>query len=320
MTSGISDVRSMDVLRRRTLPNGMEIAFQSPSEVGFFYEDVFEKEIYLRHGVTIKDGDCIFDVGANIGFFTLFVHHKCKPAAVYAFEPAPPLFRLLSANAERYGPHARLFNCGLSNESKTARFTFYPNSSGMSSFYGNKAEEKEALHSIMLNQWRSGATEMEHVLRHADDLLEERFTSEFFECRLRTLSEIINEQQITRIDLLKIDVQKSELDVLSGIATGDWEKIMQIVLEVHDIDGRLEAIKDLLSRHGFNVAVEQDEMYHDSILYNLYATRRSTLLALESDSLITPQQAHSFPQIHARARRQEQALNRKRQSMRRIGE
>ena len=294
----------------------MEIAYQSRVEVDFFFADIFEHEVYLQHGITIKDGDCIFDVGANIGFFTMFVHQKCRPAAVYAFEPAPPLFDILSRNASVYGEHAKLFNHGISNESKRATFTFYPNSSGMSSFYGDKTEEKEALRAIMINQWRNGMAQMEQVLEHADDLLEERFRSQTFECQLRTLSEVISEHQVTRIDLLKIDVQKSELDVLLGIADEDWEKIQQIVIEVHDIDGRLEIVNQLLAQHDFNVNVMQDDPYEGSVLYNVYARRRSTLMAFDDESSLMHIEQPAFEQIHTRAKNQGHALNRQRQLMR----
>lgn len=315
--SGRDDELAREFLapRRCTLPNGMEISYQSRAEVDFFYHDVIEKEVYLQHGVTVKDGDCIFDVGANIGFFTLFIHQKCTPSAVYSFEPAPPLFRILSDNASRYGKHARLFNFGLSNAPKTANFTFYPNSSGMSSFYGDKEEEKEALKAIMLNQLRNGMAEMEQVLKHADDLLEERFRSQTFACQLRTLSDVISEHNVGRIDLLKIDVQKSELDVLAGIRDDDWAKIRQIVLEVHDTDGRLTEVSALLRRHGYDLTVEQDDLYEGSTLYNLFAVRRSSLVALDRLSSVEQAEPHSFQQINDRARRQENALSRQRQLM-----
>ena len=53
-------------------------------------------------------------------------------------------------------------------------------------------------------------------------------------CQLKTISQIIREQQIEQIDLLKIDVEKSEMDVLLGIEIEDWSKIKQVFVEVHD--------------------------------------------------------------------------------------
>src|SRR5215813_11478336 len=132
-------------LRRCVLPNGMEIAYQSKAELGHFYEDIFEHQVYLRHGVTLHEGECVFDVGANIGLFTLFSHRKVNNLRIYAFEPAPPLFQILSFNTALHHVNATLFNCGISSGPKIASFTFYPQSSGMSSFYADKEEEKDAL-------------------------------------------------------------------------------------------------------------------------------------------------------------------------------
>ena len=294
-----------NVARRVVLPNRMEIAYQSRAEIEFFYQDIFEKQIYLKNGITLSEGDYVFDVGANIGMFSLFASQQCKGIRLYSFEPAPPLFEILSHNLVANGFNARLFNCGISNQEGTANFTFYPNSSGMSSFYADHNEEKAALRDIMLNQLQQGMTGMDRVLRYADDLLEERLKSQTYECRLRTVSEIMREEQVPRIDLMKVDVQKSELDVVAGIQEDDWPRIKQIVIEVHDINGRLRQMKELLQARGYAVVVEQDAHYRDSILYNLYAIRSpGSSHQLDSSTL---------KQIHDRAQKQKEASLRRKQ-------
>ncbi len=291
--------------RSFVLPNGIEIAYQSRAEVEFFYHDIFEKQIYVKHGIVLSDGDCVFDVGANIGLFTLFVHQHRRRIKSYSFEPAPPLFEILRQNASRYASDAKLFNCGLSNEEKVTPFTFYPNSSGMSSFYADLDQEKEALRGIMSNQLRQGITGMDRIMRHAEALLAERLKSETYECRLRTLSEVMREEQLDRIDLLKIDVQKSELDVVNGIAPQDWPAIRQIVIEVHDFEGRLRQVTELLEAKGYRVNIEQDDHYRESILYNVFASRIP----------ITTLSETALSQIHDRARKQQEAASRRRQSL-----
>lgn len=60
--------------------------------------DKFEKpqtELVLNN---IKDGDTFFDIGANIGWFSLNVLAHKKDVNVYAFEPVPDLYRLLNKN------------------------------------------------------------------------------------------------------------------------------------------------------------------------------------------------------------------------------
>ncbi|HWE64023.1 MAG TPA: FkbM family methyltransferase, partial [Chloroflexota bacterium] len=108
------------------LPNRMRIIHLSKAETDHFYEDIFEHHVYVRHGITLPEGACVFDVGANIGLFTLYAHQLCPTAMVYAFEPAPALFALLQTNAAQHGVPAKLFNCGLAAAPGTAAFTFYP--------------------------------------------------------------------------------------------------------------------------------------------------------------------------------------------------
>ncbi|MBD2183505.1 FkbM family methyltransferase [Planktothrix sp. FACHB-1355] len=261
--------------RRYKLPNNLEIVYQTKAEADYFYEDIFQNRVYLKHGINLRDRAIIFDVGANIGMFTLFASQNCNNPTIYCFEPAPPLFEILRLNTTFYEINAKLFNFAISNEPKTATFTFYPNSSGMSSFYADKQEEKEVLKAIMLNQLENGMAGMEQVMEHADELLEERFKAQPFTCQLRTISEIISENNVERIDLLKIDVQKSELDVLQGIKENDWQKIQQIVIEVHDIEGRLQQVTNLLKNQGYRVEAEQEDLYEGSNIHNVYAIRNS---------------------------------------------
>lgn len=262
-------------LRRLTLPDGLEIACQSRTEAEHIWEDIFQKKIYLRHGVTLPDGACVFDVGGNIGMFTLFVHHKCRDARTFTFEPAPPLFEILRFNAGRHAPGARLFNAGVSDRRRTAELTFYPYSSGMSSFHADLEEEKAVLRSIFEHEHAEGRAGLDRIMASSEELLDARFTSRTFACPLVPLSKVIAAERVEAIDLLKIDVQKSELEVLLGIEDRHWPKIRQIVMEVHDLDGRLAEVDGLLRSHGFDVVVEQDPLLTGSVLYNLFALGRS---------------------------------------------
>jgi acyl carrier protein len=126
---------------------------------------------------------------------------------------------------------------------------------------------------MMETEREAGVEGVNELMGFAEDLLEQRFRSESFECRLRPLSDVIAECEVEWIDLLKIDVQKAELEVLNGIREEHWPGIGQITMEVHDLDGRLRRIVRLLEERGFRVTVEQDELLRGSVLYNLFAVR-----------------------------------------------
>ena len=95
---------------------------------------------------------------------------------------------------------------------------------------------------------------------------------------MTTVSEIVQDHGLSRIDLLKIDVERAELDVLLGISNTDWKLISQAVLEVHDVQGRLQRVVHLLQdTAGFaSVCVAQDETLKGSTLYNIYCSRTAT--------------------------------------------
>ncbi|GAX45461.1 amino acid adenylation [Tolypothrix sp. NIES-4075] len=257
------------------LPNGMMIAHLNKNETEFVYKELWEEQTYLKHGITINEGDCIFDVGANIGLFTLFVGQICKDVSIYAFEPIPPVFELLRRNAENYSLNVKLFNLGLSSETKSDTFTYYPQISVISGRFADAEQEREVVKSFLLKQQNIVENETEISSQAIDELLAERLQSQQFTCQLKTISDVMREHGVEKVDLLKIDVEKSEQDVLSGIQQEDWQKIKQIVVEVHNINGRLEEITALLKKHGYDLIIEQDALLEETVLYNIYARRPS---------------------------------------------
>ncbi|WP_338027188.1 FkbM family methyltransferase [Trichormus azollae] len=83
---------------------------------------------------------------------------------------------------------------------------------------------------------------------------------------------MIPEYQIEQVDLLKVDVEKSELDVLLGIETEDWKKIKLVFVEVHDLDDRLDKISNSLKDQGFaNIKVEKEAILNRYNIFSLYA-------------------------------------------------
>ena len=238
--------------------NEMTIAHHGGFQTSVIYKEVFEDEVYLKHGITLDDGAVVFDVGANIGLFTLFANRKCPTAKIYAFEPLPPSFELLRANVARYEIDAHLFNYGLSESSATANFVFYPKAAGLSGYAANRAGDKDNTRAIVLDWIHNTARSHEEDLlpqTQLDELLDEYLRPETYSCEVKTLSEIIHEHNIEHIDLLKIDVEGSEFDVLSGIGEEDWPRIKQIVMEVHS-QSIVQRIVTLLEAHGFEFVID----------------------------------------------------------------
>ena len=258
---------------RCVLPNGLEIVYLNQYETDYLYQEIFRDECYLRHGIRIDDGDTVVDIGANIGLFSLFVLNRFPHARIYAFEPSPVVYELLKANCEAYGQEVHVFQCGVSDQPKSAEFTFYGKSSVFSGFHANAVDDKKALAAIVRNTL--GA----EVDRNSRDSLVEELTAKrlhrrTYPCQLTSLSEIIRQNEIERIHLLKIDAEKSEFDIIQGIEDAHWPLIEQLVIEVHDRTGEaVKQIEQLLIGKGYNCAIEQERLLENSGLFNIYATR-----------------------------------------------
>jgi amino acid adenylation domain-containing protein/FkbM family methyltransferase len=254
------------------LANGMLVVHQNRSETEFVYREVFEERAYFRHGIGLRPGATVFDVGANIGLFTLFLARLEPSATIYAFEPIPSVFSTLQLNAKAYSANVHLFQTGLSNASGTAEFHHYPHASILSGRYASQDEDRATVKKFLKAQATSDAGP-ELSDDDMNELLEQRLQSEHHIVNLETLSETIRRERVAEIDLLKIDVEKSELEVLQGIESAHWPLIRQVVIEVHDVDGRLDHVIRLLNRNNFLIEVEQDCLLETSGMFNVYARR-----------------------------------------------
>jgi amino acid adenylation domain-containing protein/FkbM family methyltransferase len=255
------------------LPNGSPVAHLNRNETDYIYNEIFVLQAYLRHGITINDRDCILDVGANVGLFTVFASQLARNPRIISFEPNPAAFACLKANAEAWGSGVKCLPIGLSRENRSAELTYFEGLSLLSGFYADAATEREVVQSYLLNQ-QPESLQNEALAAEVGALIDDRLHAKTVTAQLRTLSSVIAGEGIERIDLLKINVEKSELDVLLGLSLGDWPKIRQLVIEV-DQRANLGPITLLLERHGFDVLVEQDPLLRRTDLCYVYAIRPS---------------------------------------------
>ena len=132
----------MAKMKEHKLPNGLEVFYSSKANLEILQREIFDDNLYDKHGIELKDDDCIFDVGANIGFFVLYLNQRLKDASIYAFEPIPNTFELLERNTERHNQFPlKLYACGLSDQPGEATFTYYPKTNVASTMYPQDSPE-----------------------------------------------------------------------------------------------------------------------------------------------------------------------------------
>jgi hypothetical protein len=274
------------------LPDSTAVWTTSPFEAAVLYHELGKDAVYLRHGVQVHDGDCVFDVGANIGLYSVLLLRAYRGLRLFAFEPVPFVYTLLERNLALYRGDACVtsFNCALGREAGTAEglidlgFSFAASlrPADVAGAVRPGTSQLDWVRALILDFERLGLLSplwarrlkqgLESSLRRplvvttvlalatyvrlsAGGWLRKRR----FACHMRSLSEVILEHNVSRIDMLKIDVEGSECDVLSGLESVLWPRVRQAVVEVHDVAGRVDGVGRLFREHGFHTAVDQED-------------------------------------------------------------
>lgn len=128
-----------------------------------------------EHGV-------VFDVGANMGWYSLLIARHVRGCQIHAFEPIPKTYSFLTKNIElNQAVSVTAHHFGLSNERKDLTFYFYPEGSGNASSAN----------------------------------LSERTDAELVTCHVEKLDDFAHANKL-HVDFIKCDVEGAELFAFQG--------------------------------------------------------------------------------------------------------
>jgi amino acid adenylation domain-containing protein/FkbM family methyltransferase len=250
------------------LSPGLPVCVLNEAEARFMYREIFKEAVYGMETGWLPEGACVFDVGANIGLFSLLIGLTTRDAKIYAFEPIPEVFDLLRQNMELYGLQVEAHRCGVADAAaEQAAFTFYPRVSLISGRHADADADGAALRAFARSE--HGTTPVDEAA--LTELIDSRLEARQVHAPLITISQAIDEAAVTSIALLKVDVERSEVEVLAGIEDRHWPIIDRIVMEVHDVDGRLDLVCTCLTYRGF--AVEARCTPGQEVLHTVTAVR-----------------------------------------------
>lgn len=172
---------------RVRLPDGNSLVIASgrgPDPVGrrlFWWGfDAHEPETSSVFYKLAQESNTIFDVGANIGYFSLLASVANRKSRIVAFEPLPEFFKCLKGNID--------VNLASNVIALSAAVTNYD---GKIILFVNEQE------SSIIEGFRSPKAEMEVAAV--------------------TLDSYVKEAQIDKVDLIKIDVETGEPRVFEGM-------------------------------------------------------------------------------------------------------
>ncbi|MDQ2699938.1 MAG: FkbM family methyltransferase [Actinomycetota bacterium] len=244
-----------------------------PGQLAFQISEIAGDRIYTKHGVEVGPGDVVIDAGGNIGVSAAHFALQCGAAEVHSFEPIPGTFDQLCQNVASI-PACRPSQMGLGSENGSIEMTYF--TGGDSVLSGRDVDPGEYREYLATVGRNLGLSDEEAERRVAD-----RCLPHTAECEIVTLSSVIRERGIERIDLLKIDVEGAEVEVLDGIGDADWPRIRQVSAEVHS-DELLESMNERLHDQGFQTRVEQDPQLTGTPIRMLYAVRPSEAVTASS--------------------------------------
>ena len=140
-------------------------------------------EHYLLLVLASQSMDCVFDVGANVGRWTIAAREICPSATIHAFEIVPQIFDRLQHNTSNL-PSIVTNNCGLADSQGPVTVKFFYDDPELSSLIDVPYDRASV--------WVPSCT----------------VTGDAY----------CEQHGIRRVDLLKIDTEGSELLVLRGLS------------------------------------------------------------------------------------------------------
>jgi FkbM family methyltransferase len=232
-------------MRLTSLDQGLRLFEINPLETAFLHHEIFVQRTYLRHGIQVRAGATVLDVGANIGMFAIFAQHSAPEVTVHAFEPVPEVCSVLRANMSLHGIQGEAHALALGAVDGETTVRCYPAMTMMSGTHADPARDANVTHHVLSQQM--------HISKAVVDAV---FASRLMDAQVARLSTVLSRLALPHVDLLKIDVERAELEVLDGIDPADWHRIRQVVAEVHDEGDRLPRVRALLAAQHFDVVVE----------------------------------------------------------------
>lgn len=214
-----------------TRPN--PIHFEVPESIYAIFKEIFMEDVYNIDRLISKlpANPIIIDIGANAGFFNVLIFSKLKNARVFAYEPLPANFLQFQKTIER-----------------------------------NSLSEKIHLEQVAVTGLPIATLELftentadNSVIASIFSDFDERNTQKV-EVPAKSLMAIIEDNNLSRVDLLKIDCEGSEYDILYNTDPNILSKVKMIIIEVHEIDSNknnIRSLNDFLHSRGYQTNAQK---------------------------------------------------------------
>lgn len=117
------------------------------------YQRILSSHQHIFDVANLHKADTVIDVGANVGYFTLFCQNLFPQATIYSFEPGPDAFAALQKNCTEL-PNLHLYQSAVSNVDGTTHIEIDSEISALSrvSDHGNLVINCQTLDSLVVTE------------------------------------------------------------------------------------------------------------------------------------------------------------------------
>jgi FkbM family methyltransferase len=221
------------------LPNPVKLVLRTQDMPMLF--EIFKREDYrLPIEMSLDESAVVVDLGANIGLASVFFQQNYYPNARFiAVEPSPKNLVLLQRNFANALPKSEIAPVVVNDKLGLVRID-----DGEVGFNVHIIEQKNAKNAV----YTEGSL---FELKIKNSKLRDDKTTHGTEVVALTMSKIMEDLRISRIDLLKMDIEGAEKAVLRDAAA--WlPKVQFLVVELHGDYSETDLRSDI-EPHGFQV-------------------------------------------------------------------
>lgn len=188
----------------------IKITANNNDEAYIQFRENFHLNTYESGECFIEEGDICLDLGANLGFFSLYALEK-GASKVYAVEPVESTFNYLCKNTN-FTDKIKCINCAAGSETKNSIIRFAEEMSGCSTL-----------------------TDMHNNTPR--NFIDENI-------KVVNINELLEKHNIDKIDFLKIDVEGFEYDILKELSREFLKKnVKKIAIELHNFKDKIDTLK-----------------------------------------------------------------------------
>ncbi|MBD2699502.1 FkbM family methyltransferase [Spirosoma sp. BT702] len=190
----------------------LSIKFRVPESLYQLFKEIFMADVYEIDTLVreLPPSPVVLDIGANAGFFPIQLLSKIDKAIIYAYEPVPA--------------NVAAFEQTVSQNSRMAQ----------SVHLFQKAVTGKPLDNLELFMESAGKNQV--VASVFSDFHENNTEKITVPCT--TLTDIIEENNLQKINLLKLDCEGSEYDIIYNTSSELVKRIDRMIVEVHDLDDK----------------------------------------------------------------------------------